>query len=728
MFLVVISAGYALKSQQSPQHYIPPIYTVNAGFFSIDDYSLFLSTTEESSFYVKLYKGIDEVAFDSLLLSRALPASYNLGNDSQVVCLVDGLDNLNKPLNEEGLFLKADYPFFANTRGKSGIHGGSLTSKGFAALGTEFRTGHMVSCKSRNHNYNGENENSHFISVMSTEDNTEVKFSDFNSGAVFYRLQKQRHTAKTRLPSMKDKVIVLQKGQSYIIAEVADDFIRGYENASFGLHITSNHPIAVNVGSIASLPPKPTLILNNRKDIGFDQIVPVSRLGNEYMVMQGEGSSKLEKVVVVATEGNTNISVNGEESVTLNAGDFFITDEFIDKVMYIKGNNPYYVYQNTAGSHQRFTCGFNFLPAWNGCLTSTEVAIGNLSYLRTSYSVGKLDLSVEGVKLNFVSKVNTKVKVLDPVSGELYHSFQLKKNDLITPTLPFYTATYKPSSDIENILITSENPLSLSLTYKSNALGAASYFSGFITPPYIEVDQASISSFKEKRYVQLKSITAEAYEFYHWYKDGLLLKETKENSLDISTGGKYRVVGVRGECQIKSVQKVVDFDEIIKLTETTTMVEKHINEDSTVTKLLVRDKDSLFLDKLATEIPKDTMSRKVIFPNINFKYDRALLTVELKILLQEMVLLLKRYPHFNLKIRGHTDCKGSDAYNQKLSEERANNVMKHLIIQGIDEKRLSTEGVRDKEPLNACTCEQEGVCSEVDFLANRRVEFIILSK
>ena len=54
--------------------------------------------------------------------------------------------------------------------------------------------------------------------------------------------------------------------------------------------------------------------------------------------------------------------------------------------------------------------------------------------------------------------------------------------------------------------------------------------------------------------------------------------------------------------------------------------------------------------------------------------------------------------------------------------------MKHLIIQGIDEKRLSTEGVRDKEPLNACTCEQEGVCSEVDFLANRRVEFIILSK
>ncbi len=725
LFFLVMSTSFLLKAQQSPQHFIPPIFTVSTGSFEINDYSLFLSTTEETSFYVKFYEGTDEVAFDSLLISRALPKSYDLGSGSEAIGLVDMLKNLNKPLNKEGLFLKADYPFFANTRGKSNIHGGSLTSKGLAALGTEFRTGHMVSSKTSPYNTRETSPNSHFISVMATEDNTKIRFSDFNVGAVFYNVKKKHSKDKPYLPIMKDVSIVLQKGQSYIIAEVAMDFVRGYENASFGLHITSNHPIAVNVGSITSLPPRRKLILNYSSDIGFDQIIPVSRLGNEYMVMQGEASSKFEKVVVVATKDNTDITVNGKDNVKLNAGEFIILDEFVDRVMFLKGNHPYYVYQNTAGSNKRYSCGFNFLPAWNACLTSTDVAIGDFSYLSTTYKSNRSYAVANGVKFNFTSKVNAKVKILDPVLGELYHFLELKKNELI-PSFPFYTATYRLSSDIENILISSEDPLSLSLTYKSNAIGAASYFSGFITPPYIELEQTSISSFKQTGYVQLKSIATEDYESYHWYKDGLLVKETKENSLDISTGGKYKVVGVRGKCQIKSFQKVVDFDEIAKLAETATMVEQHIDEDSIVTEQPVTDEDSLFLDQMDTAIAKDTIPPKITFPNLNFEYDRSVMIDKSKGLLQEIILTLKLYPNIKLKIRGHTDCQGSEVYNQKLSEKRASYVFEYMVTQGIDKERLSIEGVGEKEPLHDCTCEQKDICSEVDFLVNRRVEFIVL--
>jgi OmpA-OmpF porin, OOP family len=71
-------------------------------------------------------------------------------------------------------------------------------------------------------------------------------------------------------------------------------------------------------------------------------------------------------------------------------------------------------------------------------------------------------------------------------------------------------------------------------------------------------------------------------------------------------------------------------------------------------------------------------------------------------------------------VTGHTDRIGSEAYNQKLSEQRANEVKKYIVSQGIDASRLQAVGKGESEPVADC----KGIRGDklVECLApNRRV-------
>ena len=67
--------------------------------------------------------------------------------------------------------------------------------------------------------------------------------------------------------------------------------------------------------------------------------------------------------------------------------------------------------------------------------------------------------------------------------------------------------------------------------------------------------------------------------------------------------------------------------------------------------------------------------------------------------LADIIAILKKYPDSKFSIEGHTDSQGSDAYNQKLSEERANSVMRYLVNGGIDTDRLTAEGFGESKPI-----------------------------
>ena len=68
--------------------------------------------------------------------------------------------------------------------------------------------------------------------------------------------------------------------------------------------------------------------------------------------------------------------------------------------------------------------------------------------------------------------------------------------------------------------------------------------------------------------------------------------------------------------------------------------------------------------------------------------------------LQAIAAILKEYPASNFSIEGHTDSDGTDAYNQKLSEDRAAAVKNYLIEQGIASSRLSSVGYGESKPID----------------------------
>ena len=86
--------------------------------------------------------------------------------------------------------------------------------------------------------------------------------------------------------------------------------------------------------------------------------------------------------------------------------------------------------------------------------------------------------------------------------------------------------------------------------------------------------------------------------------------------------------------------------------------------------------------------------------------------------LNKLVNILQKYPDTDIQIIGHTDSKGSDDYNQGLSQRRSSAVATYLSGQGITSSRLSTKGMGETDPV-ASNETEDGRAQ------NRRVEFVI---
>tara|TARA_R110001592_G_scaffold9049_5_gene48625 strand:- start:98253 stop:100628 length:2376 start_codon:yes stop_codon:yes gene_type:complete len=109
----------------------------------------------------------------------------------------------------------------------------------------------------------------------------------------------------------------------------------------------------------------------------------------------------------------------------------------------------------------------------------------------------------------------------------------------------------------------------------------------------------------------------------------------------------------------------------------------------------------------------------VELPNIYFGFDKSTLDVEDMMSLERVALLLREMLQHRLEISGHTDNRGSDAYNQKLSEKRALVVKKYLEERGIAPERMDYEFFGKKNPINDCG---EKPCTPAMHQINRRTE------
>ena len=152
-------------------------------------------------------------------------------------------------------------------------------------------------------------------------------------------------------------------------------------------------------------------------------------------------------------------------------------------------------------------------------------------------------------------------------------------------------------------------------------------------------------------------------------------------------------------------------------------------------------------EEYVLQFPLASITAPVLIDNIFYDFDKATLRPESEEALDRLVALLNENPNVTIELSAHTDSRGSDAYNERLSQRRAESVVGYLISHGIAADRLSPVGYGEKKPkvvkrkltetypwlkaddqlteefINALDDEEK---QETCHQLNRRTEFIVL--
>ena len=151
-------------------------------------------------------------------------------------------------------------------------------------------------------------------------------------------------------------------------------------------------------------------------------------------------------------------------------------------------------------------------------------------------------------------------------------------------------------------------------------------------------------------------------------------------------------------------------------------------------------------EEYVLQFPLANISAPVLIENIFYDFDKATLRPESATALDELVQLLNENPNITIELSAHTDYKGSDEYNEGLSQRRAESVVNYLIAHGIASDRLTPKGYGEGKPktikrkvaerypflkegdvlteayITTLSEEQQEQCNQL----NRRTEFIVL--
>ena len=132
--------------------------------------------------------------------------------------------------------------------------------------------------------------------------------------------------------------------------------------------------------------------------------------------------------------------------------------------------------------------------------------------------------------------------------------------------------------------------------------------------------------------------------------------------------------------------------------------------------------ESTALEPVKKNIPLEPIEigKKIVLKNIFFETDKYQLKGKSKVELNKLIEFLNQNPSLKIKVMGHTDNVGSDAYNKTLSKNRAKSVVNYLAENGIASDRIKSEGYGANQPI-ADNATPEGRAK------NRRTEFQIVS-
>ena len=455
------------------------------------------------------------------------------------------------PGDTYGLKFSSSDNFFVNYRARSGSQAGSMLTKGSVALGSEFRWGGSpVEFPDA-----GVPETGNMLSIMATVDNTTVTISNIKTGTKFVN-----GALGTTLTGSASGTItkILNKGDSFILYAPIAAASSIQDTGWLGAKVVSTNPVAVAVGGLM----QQGAAAANR-DIGFDQLVPVSKLGLDHIIMAGNGGVN-EKVIVVATADNTKVFVNGSTTAfatLLNAGDYTLINNLAsapnfnsDKNMFVKVSSPAYVFQKIYGGSAGNTNSLMFIPPLS-CFGQNSV-----------------DLIPDASKIGTTSYTATQVVVLAGTgSGNVP---VVTENGSATPLTPFASGgvvtgntnwlsyRYNLTQPNSNVKISSAGTILAEVFGASGAAGFGGYYSGFGSTAAYTVTASTKYGFLCPGTDSVS--VPEGLGTYQWYRNDAVIPGATSSTYTLNSAGDslpatyYAIITVSGGCTITSNQVTSD--------------------------------------------------------------------------------------------------------------------------------------------------------------------------
>lgn len=515
---------WSAQGQFSKTHYIPPLSAANS--VAAQEQFLYISTPSEVpvSFVIKRI-GATSV---SGTVSREIPYVYNIGygNDSQ---LIVASNLVNSVRSNKGFIVEAEDLVYVTVRliAGSGNQAGEIVSKGLAALGNSFRLGAMHNLVISSYG----DVNYTFASVLATENNTTVSVNGLKPG-----------TQLLNSNSGNDPYsVVLNAGQSFTFAARGPH--EPNRDALIGAHISSDKPIAVNCGSFGGTNGQ---LFN--LDLGFDQIVPESRTGTEYIFIKSTGQTPVESVLLVAHYNDTDIFTHGNPTpvATIQEGEYFLLDGAAYAAngnLYVQTSKNVFAYQSI-GDNSRIDQANQELFFVPPLSCETPKIIDNIPFIErigTRSFTGRITLVTEvGAALNFT------LNGLDFTLASLPLGITASGPHPVVGNPGFETYTLTGLMGHASVYSTAQVYLA---SYGSDqAATFGGYYSGFTFKPEISLEAVDVSAPNCLPNVVLSVNEITGFDTFQWFFNDEPIPGATSGSFQPQTPGYYFVRAAISAC------------------------------------------------------------------------------------------------------------------------------------------------------------------------------------
>jgi outer membrane protein OmpA-like peptidoglycan-associated protein len=128
--------------------------------------------------------------------------------------------------------------------------------------------------------------------------------------------------------------------------------------------------------------------------------------------------------------------------------------------------------------------------------------------------------------------------------------------------------------------------------------------------------------------------------------------------------------------------------------------------------------------RLTLELDPIVINKPIRLDNIYYDYDKWAIRKDATPALDKLVKIMKENPGIHVELSSHTDSRGKDSYNMKLSQKRAESAVEYIVSQGIAIERIYARGYGESLLLNHC--KNNVKCSEEEHQLNRRTEFKVV--